>query len=113
MKGKVSFEEDILQIHFRNVSYYKLGFKIYKMTPPIISVPKRYLGFDLYISGEFTRELSIIACYAKLDNDKYELVKIYDLGGKQHCPLETEMTVRFFERQYLIKKCGFEIISKR
>jgi hypothetical protein len=111
--GKVSFEDDIMEIKMRKISFSLAGFNGYEINPPIISVPGRYLGFDLYLTGRYSQELRVIACYAKIEEKKFSLAKIYELSGKGHrCSVEAEMTVRYFENHFLKRKCGIDIVSK-
>jgi hypothetical protein len=117
MKGKVSFKDDILRINMRRVSYSAHGFKVYKISPPIISVRDHIrgkgCGFDLYVSGRFNHELSLVACYAKLGDWKYAMVKLYELTNTSGSSAEAEMAVRSIEQKYLRERCRYEIINTK
>lgn len=110
MKGKVNFVNDILEINMREISFEFFGFKSYKIDPPVVSVPSRYIGFDVYISGTFNHELSVLVCYKKISENQYEMVKLYELSSPTHRNTpEAEMAARYFQNNYLVKKCGYDI----
>ena len=118
MTGNISFERDILETNTRKIDYSFYGFKCYKIIPALISVPG-YIrggnsGFDVHIAGTLNHKLSFIACYAKKNDATFEMVKLYALNKvTQQNIIEAKMTLNYFERNFLRKKCQLEILTKK
>ena len=112
-KGNKEIAEAIFDLPKRKKVFQFISLKCYKVDPPVISVPKRYSGFDIYITGLFQRKIDpiveLMASYNLLGESKYARVNIYNLSNMNKA--EAELYVGYFERNYLTKQCKLEIVN--
>lgn len=122
--GKVSVKDDIIpaaiayqrskiidNIRMRRLSFTFDGFEIFKIPGPglFVSIPGRYIGWDILLFGEFNGPREVLASYKKIDKRRYELIRVCELNG--NFSAEGRMICRHFTNAFLRRICGFNILE--
>ena len=112
-KGNIEIANAVFDIPARKINFEFHGISSYKISPHILSLPGRFFGFDVYLTGVMDRKrnpnIDIVACYKRMSPGVYCRRKMFLLVKGSYA--ECDFIVLYFELFYLRKRCKFKIID--